>query len=60
MADRSCTDVWKRALSAVGLDRRDPVTRRLKRTDHGLRKFYLPWFKRVIPAEIRKIQSEFR
>lgn len=41
VADRSCTDVWKRAYSAAGLDQRDPVTGWLKRTYHGLWRFYL-------------------
>ena len=53
VADRSCTDVWKRAHSAASLDQRDPVTGWLKRTYHGLRKFYLSRFKCVIPAAHR-------
>jgi len=52
VTQRTVWESWGRALSAAGLDQRDPVTGRLKRTYHGLRKFYLSQSKLVIPAEI--------
>jgi len=53
VGEKTCWELWNRALAAAGLDQRDPVTGRLKRTYHGLRKFYLSQSKLVIPAEIR-------
>lgn len=52
VSQNTCWDLWTRALSAAGLDERDPVTGRLTRTYHGLRKFYLSQSKLVIPTEI--------
>ncbi len=52
VSKKTCWDSWNRALAAADLDQRDPVTGRLKRTYHGLRKFYLSQAKLVIPAEI--------
>lgn len=52
VSQKTCWEAWSRALSAAGLDQRDPETGRLKRTYHGLRKFFLSQAKLVIPAEI--------
>lgn len=49
---RTTWEMWGRAVAAAGLDDRDPITGRLTRTYHGLRKFYLSQAKLVIPAEI--------
>lgn len=52
---KTAWDSWSRALAAAGLDQRDPVTGRLTRTYHGLRKFFLSQSKLVIPAEIPEV-----
>ena len=52
VSENTCWESWGRALSAAGLDQHDPVTGRLTRTFHGLRKFFLSQSKLVIPAEI--------
>lgn len=52
IATRTAWEMWNNALAASGHAQRDPATRRMTRTFHGLRRFYLSQSKLVIPAEI--------
>lgn len=52
--------MWETAVTAAGLNQRDPSTGRLTMTYHGLRKFYLSQAKLVIPAEIPEALSGHR